>query len=134
MLTQLTRPACARHSRIPLLRWNGRECGRIIHQASSGIEASKDHIGRRTSPRLKGLSGFNSFGFHSFHSSFCTGWPTHTRLRWHCFPHDQYSHEVFKEATVGVYILISLAFISFGICIILQNVGRRGSVELLFRQ
>ena len=29
------------------------------------------------------------------------GWPTLTRLQRHTFPHDQPSHEVFKETTVG---------------------------------
>ena len=44
------------------------------------------------------------------------GWPTLTRLWRHSFPHDQSSHEVFKEATVGTYIFIyflySLAYMS----------------------
>ena len=110
MLPQLTRPACPRHSRIHLHQ-HRRKCGRFIHQASSNTETSTVHGCSRASLPLKELLGFISFGF-SFHS-FCTGWPTLTRHRWHSFPHDQSSHEVFKETTVEAYIFISFCIHSF---------------------
>ena len=108
ILPQLTRPAFPRHSRIRR-RQTGRECGRLVHQASGDTEASTVHGGSRASPLFKGLLGFISFGFYSFHS-FCTGWPTLTRLRRHSFPHAQSSHGVFKESTIGTHISISFHF------------------------
>ena len=39
------------------------------------------------------------------------GWPTLTRLRRYSFPHDQSLHEVFKEATIEMYIFIYFFYI-----------------------
>ena len=63
MLSQLTKSTCPRHSRIHL-RWNGRECGRFIHQTSSNTEAPKVHGGSRAAPVLKkSYLGFIHFNF-----------------------------------------------------------------------
>ena len=57
MLPQLTKLACPRHSRIRLHQ-NGRECGRFVHQASGGTEASTVSQRQQAFAAFEGISRF----------------------------------------------------------------------------
>ena len=102
MLSQLTKSTCPRHSRIHL-RWNGRECGRFIHQTSSNTETPKVHSSSRAAPFLN--KSYLSF-IHFIFFFFCTGWPTLTRLRQYSFPCQTVTVRGFNEAA-GYFITSS---------------------------
>ena len=121
------RPACPRHNRIRLHQ-NGRECGRLVHQASSVTEASTDRGGSSASPLLKGLLGFISFGFYSFHSFVRAGRPL-PGYGGTLFLMLSHRMRCLRKAPLGH--IYPFLFISFGICIFLRNVGRGGSVAIL---
>ena len=128
MLPQLTRPACPRHSRIQL-RQNGRECGRLVHQASSDTEASTVHGGSRASPLLKGLLGFILFGFYSFHSFVRAGRPL-PGYGGTIFLMISHRMRYLSRPPLGIHIPF-FSLISLGICIFLRDVGSGGSVAIL---